>query len=110
MKTPEEMATEHAEEKGRVYYYYGSDGQLQHQYGRGSFSYFDFLAGYEAAMSQVENKAEKNCYTEHELLCAFQAGSKSGNGVMPGLRGYIPEDFQEFLQTLKMSNAVKEEK
>lgn len=33
------------------------------------------------------------------LLAAFIAGSQSGNNVMPGLRGYIPEDFNEFLDS-----------
>ena len=55
-----------------------------------------FLAGYQAAKD----------YNEDTLLAAFKAGSQSGNNVMPGLSGYIPADFNDFLLSLPAKDQV----
>ena len=55
-----------------------------------------FLAGYQAAKD----------YNEDTLLAAFKAGSQSGNNVMPGLSGYIPDDFNDFLLSLPAKDQV----
>ena len=82
-KTPEELAKEYC-------------NQFSWNDPREEDAHNAFLAGYQAAKD----------YNEDTLLAAFKAGSQSGNNVMPGLSGYIPADFNDFLLSLLAKDQV----